>query len=132
MLDRIPGAPFAPGVEERGVLVPLELVIAPLVGVARVAGVVQQHVGVEVAPGELADPRLCTGAARPDSDRNRGRQLRGQHPGLEHQTRCVRGGSTRERERPLIQHGDAIPTACGELVGHVGTDYAGADDDNSR
>ena len=52
--------------------------------------------------------------------------------GLEHQTRCVRGGSTRERERPLIQHGDAIPTACGELVGHVGTDYAGADDDNSR
>ena len=48
------GAALAPGLEALVVVLPLELVHRRLMGVVGVAGVVEQHVGVEVAPRELA------------------------------------------------------------------------------
>ena len=52
--DRIAGAALLPGLERVGVVGPLELVHLGAERVARDARVVQQHVGVEVAPRELA------------------------------------------------------------------------------
>ena len=60
---RVAGAARAPGVEPLRVVVPFEAVVVALVGVAGVAGVVEQHVRVEVAPGELAHERVRARAA---------------------------------------------------------------------
>ena len=49
--------PFAPGVEVLVVTLPFELVELFAVGVVGVAWVVEQHVGVEVAPHQLAGER---------------------------------------------------------------------------
>jgi hypothetical protein len=63
--DREPGAPLRPGGEVRVVVLPLQGVQLGPERLARVARVVQEHVGVEVAPGELAHERVAPGAAMP-------------------------------------------------------------------
>ena len=56
--DRIARAALAPGVEVLVVAVPVDRVELAAVGVVGVARVVQEHVGVEVAPRELARVRV--------------------------------------------------------------------------
>jgi hypothetical protein len=58
--DRIAGAALAPGVEVLVGAVPLEGVELGAMGVMGVGRVVQEHVGVEVAPRELAGVRVMT------------------------------------------------------------------------
>jgi hypothetical protein len=48
---------------------------------------------------------------------------------LEDETRCVRCRTPGQRQRALIQHGDPIPAAGGELIGQICARDAGADDD---
>ena len=52
--------------------------------------------------------------------------------GLEDQPGRVRGGAAGQRKRSLVDHGDAVPAAGGQLVGQVGADDPRSDDDHTR
>ena len=84
------------------------------------AELVETPFAVEIDAGELFD--RVSGQLR--------HRLR--TSGLKDQTRCVRRRASRQRQRPLVHHGDPIPAAGGELVGQVGANNAGADDNYTR
>jgi hypothetical protein len=78
----VAGAALLPGGERLVVVLPLERVHPLLVGAVGVARVVEEHVGIEVAPGQLADEGLRVGLAleltRADAAEVQvGRELRG-------------------------------------------------------
>jgi hypothetical protein len=61
--------------------------------------------------------------------RELGHRLRRAH--LEHEPGCVRGRATGQRERALVDDRHPVDATGGQLVGEVGADDTGADDDDA-